>query len=211
MVGDKLAGRHGNKGVVSRIVPVEDMPYLEDGTPIDVIISPLSVISRMNLGQLFETYIGMAAQKLGLHIAVPVFDRLPEELLIEAMKKAGFPADGKFTLMNGKTGEKYENRIVVGYEYILKLAHMVKDKIHARSTGLTNCVNNRGGKAVVVKDLENGSMALEASAATRSSNAHHKRRYQEETKHLNQLLKIKFNSWNLESFKVLVKNSMYLD
>ena len=165
MVGDKLAGRHGNKGVVSRIVPVEDMPYLEDGTPIDVIISPLSVISRMNLGQLFETYIGMAAQKLGLHIAVPVFDRLPEELLIEAMKKAGFPADGKFTLMNGKTGEKYENRIVVGYEYILKLAHMVKDKIHARSTGLPHCVNNRGGKAVVVKDLENGSMALEASAA----------------------------------------------
>ncbi len=149
MVGDKLAGRHGNKGVVSRIVPVEDMPYLEDGTPIDVIISPLSVISRMNLGQLFETYIGMAAQKLGLHIAVPVFDRLPEELLIEAMKKAGFPADGKFTLMNGKTGEKYENRIVVGYEYILKLAHMVKDKIHARSTGPYSLVSQQplGGKA----------------------------------------------------------------
>ena len=149
MVGDKLAGRHGNKGVVSRIVPVEDMPYMEDGTPIDVIISPLSVISRMNLGQLFETYIGMAAHKLGYKVAVPVFDEIPEEILVQEMKKAGLPADGKFTLYDGRTGEAYKNKIVVGYEYILKLAHMVKDKLHARSTGPYSLVSQQplGGKA----------------------------------------------------------------
>ncbi|PJE63984.1 DNA-directed RNA polymerase subunit beta [Candidatus Roizmanbacteria bacterium CG10_big_fil_rev_8_21_14_0_10_45_7] len=149
MVGDKLAGRHGNKGVVSRIVPVEDMPYMEDGTPIDVIISPLSVISRMNLGQLFETYIGMAAKKLGYKVAVPVFDEIEEDILVAEMKKAGLPADGKFTLYDGKSGEAYKNKIVVGYEYILKLAHMVKDKLHARSTGPYSLVSQQplGGKA----------------------------------------------------------------
>ncbi|MFA6005372.1 MAG: DNA-directed RNA polymerase subunit beta [Patescibacteria group bacterium] len=149
MVGDKLAGRHGNKGVVSKIVAVEDMPYMADGTPIDIIISPLSVISRMNLGQLFETYIGMAARSLGYKVAVPVFDRIPEEILIGEMKKAGYPADGKFTLYNGKTGEAFKNQIVVGNEYILKLAHMVKDKIHARSTGPYSLVSQQplGGKA----------------------------------------------------------------
>ena len=149
MVGDKLAGRHGNKGVVSKIVPIEDMPYMEDGTPIDIIISPLSVISRMNLGQLFETYIGMAARSLGYKVAVPVFDRIPEEILIGEMKKAGFPADGKFILYNGKTGETFKNPVVVGSEYILKLAHMVKDKIHARSTGPYSLVSQQplGGKA----------------------------------------------------------------
>lgn len=149
MVGDKLAGRHGNKGVVSRIVPVEDMPHLADGTPIDVIISPLSVISRMNLGQLFETYIGMAAKKLGYRVAVPVFDRIPENELIAEMNKAGFPADGKFELFDGKTGVAYKNKIVVGNEYILKLAHMVKDKLHARSTGPYSLVSQQplGGKA----------------------------------------------------------------
>lgn len=149
MVGDKLAGRHGNKGVISRIVPVEDMPYMADGTPIDIIISPLSVISRMNLGQLFETYISLAAKKSGRNVAAPVFDRLSEEILFEMIKKAGLPQDGKFTLYNGKTGEAYENKIVVGYEYILKLAHMVKDKIHARSTGPYSLVSQQplGGKA----------------------------------------------------------------
>lgn len=149
MVGDKLAGRHGNKGVISKIVPAEDMPYLEDGTPVDVIISPLSVISRMNLGQLFETYIGMAAHKLGYNVATPVFDRISEDVLIEKMKEAGLPANGKFTLFNGKTGQPFANKIVVGYEYILKLAHMAKDKIHARSTGPYSLVSQQplGGKA----------------------------------------------------------------
>ncbi len=149
MVGDKLAGRHGNKGVISKIVPVEDMPYMADGTPIDVIISPLSVISRMNLGQLFETYIGMAAKKLGHTVAVPVFDRISEEVLIGEMKKADLPIDGKFTLYDGKTGQPFENKIFVGYEYILKLAHMVKDKIHSRSTGPYSLVSQQplGGKA----------------------------------------------------------------
>ncbi len=149
MVGDKLSGRHGNKGVVSKIVSVEDMPYLADGTPVDIIISPLSVISRMNLGQLFETYLGMAARELDRRLAIPVFDRIPEEVLISEMQKAGLPAEGKFTLYNGKTGLPFENKIVVGYEYILKLAHMVKDKIHARSTGPYSLVSQQplGGKA----------------------------------------------------------------
>ena len=149
MVGDKLSGRHGNKGVISKIVSQEDMPYLEDGTPIDVIISPLSVISRMNLGQLYETYTGMAAKKLDQKIAVPVFDRISEELLIEKMKEAKLPIDGKHTLYDGKSGKPYGSKVVVGYEYILKLAHMVKDKIHARSTGPYSLVSQQplGGKA----------------------------------------------------------------
>lgn len=149
MVGDKLAGRHGNKGVISKIVPIEDMPFLEDGTPIDVIISPLSVISRMNLGQLFETYIGMAANKLNKKVAVPVFDEISEDILVNKMKEAGLPVNGKFTLYDGKTGLPYENKVMVGYEYILKLAHMAKDKIHARSTGPYSLVSQQplGGKA----------------------------------------------------------------
>ncbi|OGK66434.1 DNA-directed RNA polymerase subunit beta [Candidatus Roizmanbacteria bacterium RIFOXYB2_FULL_41_10] len=149
MVGDKLAGRHGNKGVISKIVPVEDMPYLEDGTPIDIIISPLSVISRMNLGQLFETYIGMAANKLNTKVAAPVFDQIAEDTLIKQMQLANLPVDGKFTLYDGKTGRPFENKVMVGYEYILKLAHMAKDKIHARSTGPYSLVSQQplGGKA----------------------------------------------------------------
>jgi len=149
MVGDKLAGRHGNKGVISKIVPVEDMPYMEDGTPIDVIISPLSVISRMNLGQLFETYVGMASAKLNKKIAAPVFDGIAEEFLSTLMNEANLPLDGKFTLFDGKTGRPYENKVIVGYEYILKLAHMAKDKIHARSTGPYSLVSQQplGGKA----------------------------------------------------------------
>lgn len=149
MVGDKLAGRHGNKGVISKIMPVEDMPYLEDGTPVDIIISPLSVISRMNLGQLFETYIGMAAAKLNRSVATPVFDEVSEQRLVEQMKQAGLPVDGKFILYDGKTGRAFENKVMVGSEYILKLAHMVKDKIHARSTGPYSLVSQQplGGKA----------------------------------------------------------------
>jgi DNA-directed RNA polymerase subunit beta len=172
MVGDKLAGRHGNKGVISKIVPIEDMPYMADGTPIDVIISPLSVISRMNLGQLFETYVGMAASKLNKKVAAPVFDKISESILSQQMAEAGLPANGKFTLYDGKTGEPYENQIVVGYEYILKLAHMVKDKIHARSTGPYSLVSQQplGGKAQM-GGQRFGEMEVWALEAHRASHA----------------------------------------
>ncbi len=147
--GDKLAGRHGNKGVISRIIPVSDMPHLSDGTPIDIIISPLSVLSRMNLGQLLETHWGFAAAKLGYKIAAPVFEKIPEEKLIEEFKKAGLSVDGKVQLFDGRTGEPFENPIVVGRNYILKLIHMVEEKIHARSTGPYSLVTQQplGGKA----------------------------------------------------------------
>ncbi len=147
--GDKLAGRHGNKGVISRIMPVADMPHLEDGTAIDIIISPLSVLSRMNLGQLMETHWGFAAKKLGYKIAVPVFEKIPEEQLIEELKKAGLPPEGKVKLVDGRTGEMFDNPIVVGRNYILKLIHMVEEKIHARSTGPYSLVTQQplGGKA----------------------------------------------------------------
>lgn len=147
--GDKLAGRHGNKGVISRILPIADMPHLADGTPIDIIISPLSVLSRMNLGQLLETHWGFAAKALGYKIAVPVFEKISEEQLIEEFKKAGIPVDGKVQLFDGRTGEPFGNNIVVGRNYILKLIHMVEEKIHARSTGPYSLVTQQplGGKA----------------------------------------------------------------
>jgi len=147
--GDKLAGRHGNKGVISKIVPVADMPHLADGTPVDIIISPLSVLSRMNLGQLLETHWGFAAEKLGYKIAAPVFEKIPEEKLIEEFKKAGLSSDGKVQLFDGRTGEPFGNTIVVGRNYILKLIHMVEEKIHARSTGPYSLVTQQplGGKA----------------------------------------------------------------
>ncbi len=147
--GDKLAGRHGNKGVISKIVPQSDMPHLEDGTPIDIIISPLSVLSRMNLGQLLETHWGFAAAKLGFNITAPVFEKMPEEELIAELKKAGLPADGKVKLIDGRSGQAFNNTIVVGKNYILKLIHMVEEKIHARSTGPYSLVTQQplGGKA----------------------------------------------------------------
>jgi len=147
--GDKLAGRHGNKGVISRIVPGADMPHMENGEPVDIIISPLSVLSRMNLGQLLETHWGIAADKLNYKIAVPVFEKVPEGKLIEELKKAGFPADGKVQLIDGRTGEKFASTVVVGKSYILKLIHMVEEKIHARSTGPYSLVTQQplGGKA----------------------------------------------------------------
>ena len=147
--GDKLAGRHGNKGVISKIVPVIDMPHLEDGTPLDIIISPLSVLSRMNLGQLLETHLGLAAASLGYKVAAPVFEKIPEEKLSEELKKAGWPQDGKVRLIDGRTGEPFDNPIVVGKNYILKLIHMVEEKIHARSTGPYSLVTQQplGGKA----------------------------------------------------------------
>jgi len=149
VAGDKLAGRHGNKGVISRIVPQADMPYLPDGTPVDIIISPLSVLARMNLGQLLEAHLGLAAKKQGKSFAVPVFEEIPEEKICQELKAAGFSPDGKTILYNGKTGEPFDQRAVVGVAYILKLIHMVEDKTHARSTGPYSLVTQQplGGKA----------------------------------------------------------------
>lgn len=149
VVGDKVAGRHGNKGIISKIVPRADMPYLEDGTPIDIIISPLSVLSRMNLGQLLETHLGWAAEKLGYKVALPVFEHVPEEKIVEELKRAGLPADGRATLFDGRSGLKFDRPIVVGKAYILKLIHMVEDKTHARSTGPYSLITQQplGGKA----------------------------------------------------------------
>lgn len=148
-IGDKLAGRHGNKGVISTVVPIADMPYLEDGTPIDIILSPFSVISRLNLGQLLETHLGWAAKKLGYKVAVPAFGGFNEKQLEDELKKAKLPIDGKVTLYDGKSGDTYKNKIVVGIGYILKLVHMVDEKVHARSTGPYSLVTQQplGGKA----------------------------------------------------------------
>jgi DNA-directed RNA polymerase subunit beta len=148
-IGDKVAGRHGNKGVISRIVPVADMPYLPDGTPIDFIISPLSVIGRMNLGQLLEAHLGWAMSKSNQKVTVPVFEKISEDLITGALKDAGLPVDGKTTVLDGRTGEAFDQKIVVGTAYILKLTHMVEDKIHARSTGPYSLVTQQplGGKA----------------------------------------------------------------
>lgn len=148
-VGDKLAGRHGNKGVISKIVPSSDMPHLEDGTPVDVIISPLSVLARMNMGQLFEAHAGWAAQKLGYKIAVPAFEHFDEAQIWNELDKAGLPTSGKAQLYDGRTGEKYGEPTTVGVGYILKLTHMVEDKMHARSTGPYSLVTQQplGGKA----------------------------------------------------------------
>jgi DNA-directed RNA polymerase subunit beta len=149
VVGDKLAGRHGNKGVISKIVPQSDMPYLEDGTPVDIIISPISVLGRMNLGQLLEAHAGWAAQRLGDKIAVPVFEKTEEDRLFALLKQAGLPADAKVKMYDSRTGDAYENNVVVGIGYIMKLIHMVEDKTHARSTGPYSLVTQQplGGKA----------------------------------------------------------------
>lgn len=148
-VGDKLAGRHGNKGVISRIIPTSDMPYLADGTPVDIIISPLSVLARMNLGQLLEAHLGWAADKLGYKVALPVFEPLEESVIEQELKKAGLPTNGKATLYDGRTGLAFDNPTTVGIGYILKLIHMVEDKTHARSTGPYSLVTQQplGGKA----------------------------------------------------------------
>jgi DNA-directed RNA polymerase subunit beta len=148
-VGDKMAGRHGNKGVVSIIVPQEDMPYLEDGTPVDICLNPLGVPSRMNLGQIFETHLGRAAAALGLHVATPVFDGATEHEVRNLLTEAGLPGDGKSVLFDGRTGHKIEKPVTVGYIYMLKLTHLVSDKIHARSIGPYSLVTQQplGGKA----------------------------------------------------------------
>ncbi len=148
-VGDKLAGRHGNKGVISKIVPVADMPFLADGTPVDVILSPLGVVSRMNLGQILETHLGLAANALGYTVASPVFDGVPEQTIREELEKAEFPKDGKIQMFDGRTGEAYDHAPTVGYIYVLKLNHMVEDKIHQRSIGPYSLITQQplGGKA----------------------------------------------------------------
>lgn len=148
-VGDKMAGRFGNKGVVARVLPVEDMPFLEDGTPVDVILNPLGVPSRMNLGQLFETHLGMAARALGYRVATPSFNGVPSEKISDELEKAGFSRDGKSQLFDGRTGEAFEERSTVGVMHMIKLHHMVSDKIHARSTGPYTMVTQQplGGKA----------------------------------------------------------------
>ena len=148
-VGDKMSGRHGNKGVISKIVPVEDMPYLEDGTSIDIILSPLGIVSRMNLGQLLETHMGFAAQKLGYKVATPVLDGISLDRIKKELKKAGLPEDGKVKLYDGKTGVAYDNLVTVGYKYMLKLNHMVEDKVHQRSIGPYSLITQQplGGKA----------------------------------------------------------------
>lgn len=148
-VGDKMAGRHGNKGVISRILPPEDMPFLPDGTPLQIVLNPLGVPSRMNIGQVLELHLGRAAKERGWHIATPVFDGATEKDIAECLRMAGCDEDGKTYLYDGRTGERFENRVSVGYMYYLKLAHLVDDKIHARSTGPYSLVTQQplGGKA----------------------------------------------------------------
>ncbi|QLL70616.1 DNA-directed RNA polymerase subunit beta [Lactobacillus sp. 3B(2020)] len=148
-VGDKMSGRHGNKGTVSIVIPEEDMPFMPDGTPIDIMLSPMGVPSRMNIGQVIELHLGMAARQLGIHIATPVFDGATDKDVWEAVKEAGLPSDGKTILYDGRTGEPFENRIAVGVMNYLKLAHMADDKIHARSIGPYSLVTQQplGGKA----------------------------------------------------------------
>lgn len=147
--GDKMAGRHGNKGVISKILPSEDMPYMEDGTPVDIMLNPLGVPSRMNIGQVLEIHLGMAAKRLGLHVATPVFDGVEQRDLEAIMKEAGMASDGKVVLYDGRTGEKFDNRVSVGVMYMIKLDHMVDDKLHARSVGPYTLVTQQpmGGKA----------------------------------------------------------------
>lgn len=148
-VGDKMAGRHGNKGVISRILPEEDMPYMPDGTPVDIMLNPLGVPSRMNIGQVLELHLGMASRYLGIHMATPVFDGANEEDVWETMEEAGMNRDGKTILYDGRSGEPFDNRVSVGIMYMIKLAHMVDDKLHARSTGPYSLVTQQplGGKA----------------------------------------------------------------
>ena len=147
--GDKMAGRHGNKGVISRILPEEDMPFLPDGTPVDIMLNPLGVPSRMNIGQVLELHLGMAARKLGIHVATPVFDGAREEDVWDTIEEAGMARDAKTILYDGRTGEPFDNRVSVGVMYMIKLAHMVDDKLHARSTGPYSLVTQQplGGKA----------------------------------------------------------------
>jgi DNA-directed RNA polymerase subunit beta len=148
-VGDKMAGRHGNKGVIARILPEEDMPYLPDGTPVEIVLNPLGVPSRMNIGQILETHLGWAAKALGVHFATPVFDGATEREIKKALADAKLPSSGKTQLFDGMTGTAFEQPVTVGYIYMLKLSHLVDDKIHARSIGPYSLITQQplGGKA----------------------------------------------------------------
>jgi len=148
-VGDKVAGRHGNKGVISKIVPVADMPYMDDGTPVDIMLTPLGVVSRMNLGQILEVHLGLAANALGYNVNTPVLNGVPEETVYDELERAGLPRSGQLQLFDGRTGDKFENPITVGYMYILKLSHMIEDKMHQRSIGPYSLITQQplGGKA----------------------------------------------------------------
>jgi DNA-directed RNA polymerase subunit beta len=147
--GDKIAGRHGNKGVISKIVPQEDMPFLQDGTPVEMILNPLGVPSRMNIGQVLETHLGWAAADLGYRAATPVFNGASEDQIVAELKKANLPTQGKMILFDGRSGQSFDQEVTVGQIYMLKLAHLVEDKIHARSTGPYSLVTQQplGGKA----------------------------------------------------------------
>ena len=148
-VGDKVAGRHGNKGVISRVVPVADMPFLPDGTPVDVMLTPLGIVSRMNLGQVLEVHMGLAANALGYNVNTPVLNGVPDKDIYDELERAGFPRSGQVTLFDGRSGDAFENQITVGYMYILKLSHMVEDKMHQRSIGPYSLITQQplGGKA----------------------------------------------------------------
>jgi DNA-directed RNA polymerase subunit beta len=148
-VGDKMAGRHGNKGVIAKILPAEDMPFMPDGTPVDIVLNPLGVPSRMNIGQILETHLGWAMTVLGLKAATPVFDGATEAHIRERLEQAGLPSDGKSILYDGHTGEAFDQPVTVGHIYMLKLHHLVEDKIHARSTGPYSLITQQplGGKA----------------------------------------------------------------
>jgi DNA-directed RNA polymerase subunit beta len=148
-VGDKMAGRHGNKGVISKVLPEEDMPYLADGTPVDILLNPLGVPSRMNVGQILETHLGYAAAKLGFKAITPVFDGATEEEIRNALREAGYADTGKSVLYDGRTGERFDQEVTVGYIYMLKLHHLVDDKVHARATGPYSLITQQplGGKA----------------------------------------------------------------
>jgi DNA-directed RNA polymerase subunit beta len=147
--GDKVAGRHGNKGVVSIVVPVEDMPFTEGGRPVDVILTPLGVVSRMNLGQILEVHLGLAADKLGFNVATPVFAGAPDVAIREQLKAAGYPDSGQLRLVDGRSGEAFDHPVTVGIMYMLKLNHMVEDKMHQRSIGPYSLITQQplGGKA----------------------------------------------------------------
>ncbi|MFO0967264.1 MAG: DNA-directed RNA polymerase subunit beta, partial [Gemmataceae bacterium] len=148
-VGDKMAGRHGNKGVISKVLPEEDMPYLADGTPVDILLNPLGVPSRMNVGQILETHLGWAAQRLGFRAITPVFDGASEDEIHQSLREAGVPDSGKVYLYDGRTGDRFEQPVTVGYIYMLKLHHLVDDKVHARATGPYSLITQQplGGKA----------------------------------------------------------------
>ena len=148
-VGDKMAGRHGNKGVIARVLPEEDMPYLPDGTPVEIVLNPLGVPSRMNVGQILETHLGWAAHALGMHFATPVFDGATEQEIKSWLEQAGLPTSGKTKMYDGMTGESFEQDVTAGYIYMLKLSHLVDDKIHARSIGPYSLITQQplGGKA----------------------------------------------------------------